>query len=136
LKDGTVYLGKCEVAGKGVAVQATAGGVVLLDEGTLRGARFGIVAGDGGVVKGTKATVRECAAGGFFAQGSANAEFDACVFEKNGPVGIQLKGGKALLLDCELSGHSAYGAYVESAAELAEFDSKFGGNGKTDVCRA
>jgi hypothetical protein len=136
LKDGTIYLGKCEIAGRGIALQATAGGVLLLDEGTVKGARFGIVAGDGGVVKGAKATVKECTAGGFFAQAGANADFDACVFERNGPVGLQLKGGKALLLDCELAGHSAYGAYVESAAEFAEFDSKFSGNGRTDVCRA
>jgi hypothetical protein len=118
-------------------VQVHDGGVLMLDETLIqKAAKFGVFVGSRGTCKGLKSTVRDCGKGGLYACPGSNSELEDCTFEKNGQVAVQVQGGNVLLLDGQVSGHSAYGVFVESGATFSKFGTTFRENEHEDLFMA
>jgi hypothetical protein len=133
------FLGKCEIGptAQGIGVQVHDGGVLMLEETVIeKAAKFGVFVGGNGTCKGFKSTVRDCGKGGLYASHGSNSELEDCTFEKNGKVAVQVQGGDVLLLDSQISGHSAYGVFVESGAAFSEFGTTFQEDGHDGLFRA
>jgi hypothetical protein len=62
--------------------------------------------------------------GAVYSQVGGTGEFEECVFERNGQVGVQVQGGSVQLTACRIVGHT-YGAFVASGAKIVDAGTKF-----------
>jgi hypothetical protein len=94
-EQGTVILENCEVTGggKGIGIQAHHGGTIQLVASKVYGdAKFGVMVGDGGVLKGLKSQIAQCGTAGVYTQAAATVEMMSCIIEKNGTCTFRNRG--------------------------------------------
>jgi hypothetical protein len=128
-------LKQCDLSDGGHGIQVEA--AVLKMKGTCvhNQPKTAVVLCEGAVLKATESVFSDNGVCGLGLFEKTKAELNQCQFLRNGPLGIQAKGGELVLTNCVIKNHAQVGILCTAAVTLTEVGTEYEGNGVGNVVR-